>query len=196
MKLTIIAVDINDFGMYKCVAKNSLGETDGSIKLYRKYCHCHSHCLFPLVERARGPWEHHPNRYIACDVITLKCITCVCFNAFHFRYTASNRSIDTSANNNNNNDTNDNSYSATSGRLQKRFVIHPISMLFKSFNRLIFKYSTAFERMPNYKSNNDWSSIGSKNMNIKATSTSGSWIDDRGNSIYQYVCIMQPLCSL
>lgn len=37
MKLTIISVDINDFGMYKCVAKNSLGETDGSIKLYRKY---------------------------------------------------------------------------------------------------------------------------------------------------------------
>lgn len=36
MKLTITSVDINDFGMYKCVAKNSLGETDGSIKLYRK----------------------------------------------------------------------------------------------------------------------------------------------------------------
>lgn len=37
MKLTIVSVDISDFGMYKCVAKNSLGETDGSIKLYRKY---------------------------------------------------------------------------------------------------------------------------------------------------------------
>lgn len=38
MKLTIIDVDIDDFGMFKCVAKNSLGETDGSIKLYRKLC--------------------------------------------------------------------------------------------------------------------------------------------------------------
>lgn len=37
MKLTITSVDIADFGMYKCLAKNSLGEIDGSIKLYRKY---------------------------------------------------------------------------------------------------------------------------------------------------------------
>lgn len=37
MKLTIVSVNITDFGTYKCVAKNSLGETDGSIKLYRKY---------------------------------------------------------------------------------------------------------------------------------------------------------------
>lgn len=37
MKLTIISMDHADFGAYKCVAKNSLGETDGSIKLYSKY---------------------------------------------------------------------------------------------------------------------------------------------------------------
>lgn len=37
MKLTIRDVDIADFGSYKCVAKNSLGDTDGAIKLYRKY---------------------------------------------------------------------------------------------------------------------------------------------------------------
>ncbi|XP_068081848.1 lachesin [Anabrus simplex] len=35
MKLTIRSVGPNDFGSYKCVSKNSLGETDGSIKLYR-----------------------------------------------------------------------------------------------------------------------------------------------------------------
>ncbi|KAJ9599289.1 hypothetical protein L9F63_010229, partial [Diploptera punctata] len=35
MKLTIRSVSQSDFGSYKCVSKNSLGDTDGSIKLYR-----------------------------------------------------------------------------------------------------------------------------------------------------------------
>lgn len=37
MRLTIKSVDMSDFGSYKCVAKNSLGDTDGVIKLYCKY---------------------------------------------------------------------------------------------------------------------------------------------------------------
>ena len=43
MKLTIRSVGPSDFGSYKCVSKNSLGDTDGSIKLYREYmfvCYC------------------------------------------------------------------------------------------------------------------------------------------------------------
>ena len=36
MRLTVNDVDIKDFGSYRCVAKNSLGDTDGAIKLYRK----------------------------------------------------------------------------------------------------------------------------------------------------------------
>ncbi|KAG8226568.1 hypothetical protein J437_LFUL004740 [Ladona fulva] len=39
MKLTIRSVGPSDFGSYKCVSKNSLGDTDGSIKLYREYAH-------------------------------------------------------------------------------------------------------------------------------------------------------------
>lgn len=37
MKLTILAVEMSDYETYKCISKNSLGETNGSIKLYRKY---------------------------------------------------------------------------------------------------------------------------------------------------------------
>lgn len=36
MKLTIKSVQPQDFGSYRCVAKNSLGEMDGKIKLYSK----------------------------------------------------------------------------------------------------------------------------------------------------------------
>ncbi|XP_031837838.1 neurotrimin [Nomia melanderi] len=34
MRLTISSVSQSDFGSYKCVSKNSLGDTDGSIKVY------------------------------------------------------------------------------------------------------------------------------------------------------------------
>lgn len=36
MRLNIKSVSLNDFGSYRCVAKNSLGDTDGTIKLYSK----------------------------------------------------------------------------------------------------------------------------------------------------------------
>lgn len=36
MKLTIKSVTTSDYGSYKCISRNSLGETDGEIKLYRK----------------------------------------------------------------------------------------------------------------------------------------------------------------
>ncbi|XP_050296725.1 lachesin-like isoform X2 [Anthonomus grandis grandis] len=35
MRLTIHNVSQSDYGIYKCLAKNSLGDTDGTIKLYR-----------------------------------------------------------------------------------------------------------------------------------------------------------------
>lgn len=36
MRLTIFNVQRFDYGMYKCIAKNPRGETDGSIRLYCK----------------------------------------------------------------------------------------------------------------------------------------------------------------
>ena len=45
MELEILWVSPEDFTSYKCVARNSLGETDGIIKVYGyKYCH---HLNFP-----------------------------------------------------------------------------------------------------------------------------------------------------
>lgn len=37
MRLTIFNVNQDDYGMYKCVAKNPRGETDGTIRVYSKY---------------------------------------------------------------------------------------------------------------------------------------------------------------
>lgn len=36
MKLTVRNLTIRDFGSYRCISKNSLGETEGSIRLYGK----------------------------------------------------------------------------------------------------------------------------------------------------------------
>lgn len=37
MKLTIKSVTAEDYGTYKCLSRNALGDTDGTIKIYRKY---------------------------------------------------------------------------------------------------------------------------------------------------------------
>lgn len=37
MRLKIKKVGRNTFGTYSCISKNSLGDTDGTIKLYCKY---------------------------------------------------------------------------------------------------------------------------------------------------------------
>lgn len=34
MKLTIKGLSVGDFGNYRCISKNSLGETEGSIRVY------------------------------------------------------------------------------------------------------------------------------------------------------------------
>lgn len=38
MRLTINNIQQSDYGVYKCVAKNPRGETDGTIRLYSEYC--------------------------------------------------------------------------------------------------------------------------------------------------------------
>lgn len=37
MKLTVRNLQSGDFGNYRCISKNSLGETEGSIRLYGKF---------------------------------------------------------------------------------------------------------------------------------------------------------------
>lgn len=37
MKLTVRNLQTGDFGNYRCISKNSLGETEGSIRLYGKF---------------------------------------------------------------------------------------------------------------------------------------------------------------
>lgn len=37
MKLTIKNLHVGDFGNYRCISKNSLGETEGSIRVYGTY---------------------------------------------------------------------------------------------------------------------------------------------------------------
>ena len=48
-RLTIAQVDPGDYGAYKCVSKNSLGETEGQIRLYGEMiavtCHVACHVL-------------------------------------------------------------------------------------------------------------------------------------------------------
>lgn len=44
MKLTIFSVTQADYGMYKCVAKNPRGETDGTIRVYGKWVLCVCMC--------------------------------------------------------------------------------------------------------------------------------------------------------
>lgn len=46
MKLTIFSVSLADYGMYKCVAKNPRGETDGTIRLYGKFNPNNNQILF------------------------------------------------------------------------------------------------------------------------------------------------------
>ncbi|XP_050540599.1 lachesin-like isoform X2 [Daktulosphaira vitifoliae] len=52
MKLTIMDVSQTDYGVYKCVAKNSRGETDGTIRLYTS----HPPTLAPELQRTENPY--------------------------------------------------------------------------------------------------------------------------------------------
>lgn len=46
MTLTIRKFQKEDIGSYRCIAKNSLGEVDSSIRLYGKLCSYKTHLAF------------------------------------------------------------------------------------------------------------------------------------------------------
>lgn len=48
MRLTIFNVNQADYGMYKCVAKNPRGETDGTIRVYSEL-----RCVFLFVHETK-----------------------------------------------------------------------------------------------------------------------------------------------
>ncbi|XP_012270472.1 neurotrimin-like [Orussus abietinus] len=54
MKLTIRSVTSLDYGSYKCVSRNSLGDTDGSIKLYRIPPSSGSHSTYANDTKYKG----------------------------------------------------------------------------------------------------------------------------------------------
>jgi hypothetical protein len=44
MRLTIRNFRKSDFGGYKCISKNSIGDAEGNIRLYGKYLYHSEHC--------------------------------------------------------------------------------------------------------------------------------------------------------
>lgn len=48
MKLTIKSLSVGDFGNYRCISKNSLGETEGSIRVYGEN-HDLIHCFHRIT---------------------------------------------------------------------------------------------------------------------------------------------------
>ncbi|CAL4103782.1 unnamed protein product, partial [Meganyctiphanes norvegica] len=57
MKLRIHSVQKDDFGHFRCIAKNSLGETDGSIKIYDRQIYCPPDPLLLLYYKAIIIWQ-------------------------------------------------------------------------------------------------------------------------------------------
>ena len=55
MKLTIFNISKEDFGTYKCIAKNPRGETDGTIRLYGKSL---LHVCTPARAKAQKSFAH------------------------------------------------------------------------------------------------------------------------------------------
>lgn len=55
MKLKISAISTEDFGGWKCLSKNTLGEKEGLIRLYGKFSKNHSSMQKVCVNEAKSP---------------------------------------------------------------------------------------------------------------------------------------------
>ncbi|XP_046477409.1 limbic system-associated membrane protein isoform X1 [Neodiprion pinetum] len=73
MNLTIRSVGPSDFGAYKCVSKNSLGDTDGSIKLYEIPSSSGSRSTYGNGTKYKGKMgKNYGNNYVDGDPNVLK----------------------------------------------------------------------------------------------------------------------------
>lgn len=81
MKLTIRNLQYGDFGNYRCISKNSLGETEGSIRVYGK-CTCIG-SLSAAVATSKHPhtqpythtYRHTPAHTISNAISSALCAT-------------------------------------------------------------------------------------------------------------------------
>lgn len=67
MRLKIKKVGRNTFGTYSCISKNSLGDTDGTIKLYCKFIY-----IVEIYFKSRANFYINPKTLYKVQVLFIK----------------------------------------------------------------------------------------------------------------------------
>lgn len=88
MRLHIRKMTAADFGSYKCLSKNSLGETDGSIKVYSKK---NVHFFF-FIFNVQMWWKAIPTtllRKVSCKCVIIFRIIARTYDLYYLKYSNS-----------------------------------------------------------------------------------------------------------